>query len=40
MDDHLTREFADEVGRLGAKLVALALSDPTFFRAHGVKMAK
>lgn len=36
--DHFTREFADEVGRLGAKLAALALSDPTFFRFHGVKM--
>lgn len=36
--DHFTREFADEVGRLGAKLVSLALSDPAFFQFHGVKM--
>jgi hypothetical protein len=39
VSDHFTRDFADEVGRLGAKLVSLALSDPTFFRFHGVKMA-
>lgn len=35
--DHFTREFSDEVGRLGAKLADLALMDPNFFTSHGYK---
>jgi hypothetical protein len=34
--DHLTREFADEVGRLGVRLVRVALSDPGFFKTRNV----
>lgn len=37
VSDHLTRDFSDEVGRLGAKLAALVLEDPTFFVHHGMK---
>lgn len=32
VSDHLTREFADEVGRLGCKLARLALNRPEIFR--------
>lgn len=35
--DHLTREFADEVGRLAVKVVTLALRDPNHLLAHGYK---
>lgn len=37
VDDHLTREFADEVGRLTMKLVSLALTDPEWFTSRGYK---
>lgn len=33
--DHLTREFADEVGRLSARALDLALVDPGFYRERG-----
>lgn len=35
VSDHLTREFADEVGRLGVKALGLALTEPDFFKHHG-----
>lgn len=38
--DHLTREFADEVGRLAAKVVGIALCDPSFLVGHGYKAAR
>lgn len=34
VSDHLTRDFSDEVGRLGCKLADLVYADPTFFRCH------
>lgn len=34
--DHLTRAFADEVGRLGVKLLVLALKDPKFLRTYRI----
>jgi len=37
VSDHFTRDFSDEVGRLGAKLMDLALDDPSFFKHHGYK---
>lgn len=37
--DHLTLEFADEVGRLGARLVGAALADPSLLLRHGYKPA-
>lgn len=36
--DHLTHDFADEVGRLGVKLTRLALKEPDFLRDAGVKL--
>jgi hypothetical protein len=35
VSDHLTKAFADEVGRLGMKLVRLALHEPNFFLFNG-----
>lgn len=33
--DHLTREFSDEMARLFAKVVSIALKKPEFFHEHG-----
>lgn len=35
VSDHLTHDFSDEVCRLSAKLVEIALTDPEFFVKHG-----
>jgi hypothetical protein len=40
VSDHLTREFADEVGRLSARALDLALVDPDFYRGHGYVAGK
>lgn len=40
ISDHLTRQFADEVGRLGVKLAWLALGSPEFFRGHKVSAGR
>lgn len=37
VSDHLTREFADEVGRLAGKALDLALVDPSFYTYHGYR---
>jgi hypothetical protein len=33
--DHLTKEFADEVGRLAVKLLGKLLVEPNFLKYHG-----